>query len=413
MNPKISLKEKDWYLYNSLMNDFLHDHPARSHQHNAELYNLKLSVDLGHFYFVLTGLKKSMYYPLFGLISESYVRLYFEIEESMKKALAGKVKGFDMFHVYENDSKQIALLFSPLNSDAASNMEIAEIIDHVVQAVYEKHIRIQDTPYRHATAITGPHSGFEGMRQGYKQASALTDLSFFRMHAGIFSAEYIERICIPMDFQEIQRKCYEIDCALGSGNTQLVQKLLKHLFITDLKRGFDIAACNDVLSYLKFSIHLRQTIYGLEAPDHLNALCSISKYYTIEECYEALNDTLTHICDRITKTGSYQMPVQLALYYIKTHCCEDISLLDIARYVNVNPNYLSGLFTQEVGHTIRKEITFSRLEMAKKLLCKSELRVYEIAGKVGIRDTKSFTKLFRTAYGCTPQEYRKHFVSEE
>ena len=49
----------------------------------------------------------------------------------------------------------------------------------------------------------------------------------------------------------------------------------------------------------------------------------------------------------------------------------------------------------------------TRMETATRMLEQTNLRVYEIAAKVGYRNTKHFRELFRSFHGCSPAEYRK------
>jgi len=46
------------------------------------------------------------------------------------------------------------------------------------------------------------------------------------------------------------------------------------------------------------------------------------------------------------------------------------------------------------------------MEFAKKLLLHDGLKVYEVADRVGYRDVKYFTELFKERTGMTPGEFR-------
>ena len=66
---------------------------------------------------------------------------------------------------------------------------------------------------------------------------------------------------------------------------------------------------------------------------------------------------LERLCALVREQGPYQELMLRAVYYIKLHYAEDLALPDVARYANVNPNYLSGAFQREMGVSLREYIT--------------------------------------------------------
>lgn len=86
---------------------------------------------------------------------------------------------------------------------------------------------------------------------------------------------------------------------------------------------------------------------------------------------------------------------------------ESISLDIVAKKVNISPNYLSAIFSQEVGQTLIEYITSKRIDKAKNMLRQADKRLGEIAFAVGYKDPHYFSFVFRKVTGCTPSEYRK------
>ena len=107
-------------------------------------------------------------------------------------------------------------------------------------------------------------------------------------------------------------------------------------------------------------------------------------------------------------TGSqYSGQLKQAVRYIDEHYpCEDISLNRVAKEVDLSPNYLSAVFSQEMGTTFVEYLTARRMEKARELLRHSDLRSGEIAAAVGYKDSHYFSFLFKKTQGCTPRDYR-------
>ena len=89
-----------------------------------------------------------------------------------------------------------------------------------------------------------------------------------------------------------------------------------------------------------------------------------------------------------------------------------ISLDKVAKNVNISPNYLSAVFSQEVGQTLTEYITSRRINEAKNMLRNTDMRLSEIAFSVGYKDPHYFSFVFKKVSGCTPSEYRRGTGSE-
>jgi two-component system response regulator YesN len=85
---------------------------------------------------------------------------------------------------------------------------------------------------------------------------------------------------------------------------------------------------------------------------------------------------------------------------------KDISLPDAAKQLYISSNYLSKIFSAEMGKSFSRYLLEYRINMAKKLLRESNDKVYEIAERVGYADVVHFSKIFKQATGHSPNRYR-------
>ncbi len=107
------------------------------------------------------------------------------------------------------------------------------------------------------------------------------------------------------------------------------------------------------------------------------------------------------------EAGGVSSVMQQMKAYIQRHYAEKIGLQDIADAVGISKNYVSVVFKNETGSTALQYIVELRLKKAADLLSQGSLRIYEVAQQVGYDDIDYFAKLFRSAYGMTPAEYKK------
>jgi AraC family transcriptional regulator, transcriptional activator of pobA len=85
---------------------------------------------------------------------------------------------------------------------------------------------------------------------------------------------------------------------------------------------------------------------------------------------------------------------------------------DLAKALNLSPNYLSGLLKVHTGQTAQQHIHNKLIEKAKERLTTTSLSVSEIAYELGFEHSQSFSKLFKSKTGVSALEFRHAFVKE-
>lgn len=104
-------------------------------------------------------------------------------------------------------------------------------------------------------------------------------------------------------------------------------------------------------------------------------------------------------------------PVEQVLHYIRVTPPGDVTLSEAAKYVHMNPSYLSQLFKQEMKINFVDYVTNLRITEAKRLLTGTSLRISEVACRLGYNDIAYFSNMFRKLVGISPSEYRKEHAN--
>ena len=99
--------------------------------------------------------------------------------------------------------------------------------------------------------------------------------------------------------------------------------------------------------------------------------------------------------------------VELAREYVEEHYYKNLMLADVAQKVGISAGYLSTLFQKQLSKGFVDYLNEIRVEHACTYLRQTYLKTYEIAYKVGFRDEKYFSKVFKKIKGRSPSEYRK------
>ena len=98
--------------------------------------------------------------------------------------------------------------------------------------------------------------------------------------------------------------------------------------------------------------------------------------------------------------------ISIVLKYIDDNYGNFISLEKVAEVIGLNPVYLSYLFKKIKKVNFSEYLNKVRLEKAEELLIGSTLKIGEISEKVGYKDARYFSSLFKKRTGMSPNEYR-------
>jgi len=131
--------------------------------------------------------------------------------------------------------------------------------------------------------------------------------------------------------------------------------------------------------------------FKLGAKEHLY------KPFQIEDLLVAMSNVLSSKEWEIS-------PVGKALKYIESHYSQLISAKDVAQNIGFSSSYIGHLFKKDIGQSINTYICSLRIEKAKGLLTNQNMRIKEMAGKVGFRDQYYFSKVFKKTVGDAESE---------
>ncbi len=95
------------------------------------------------------------------------------------------------------------------------------------------------------------------------------------------------------------------------------------------------------------------------------------------------------------------------IHYIEHNYMDNIKLENIAPLFGYNSSYLGKIFNKKVGMGFNMFVDQVRINHSKKLLIETDLKVYEIAEKVGYRNVDYFHTKFKKYVNQSPAEYRK------
>ncbi len=166
-------------------------------------------------------------------------------------------------------------------------------------------------------------------------------------------------------------------------------------------------------SYVRFLWSLINIAKEIGALDYKN----FEQQKIIEMIMNAINhEELRSVCGNVYKSitsrenkecESATLTVKRAESMIREFYNTGITLDEIALKLNITPEYLGSQFRKEIGVNFSAYIKEIRVKKAKELLIGSQMKLYEIAEKVGYADAKYFSRVFKETTGQLPADYRR------
>ena len=255
-------------------------------------------------------------------------------------------------------------------------------------------------------------ANMQDMHKSYASASSLDTLSFFKdYNSVIYFEEVPHKTCATIDsnaYLDFKRN-------LNNEDKQAVLNDINNItseFM--LNCGTDINEIKNV--YNKFLMHIFNFCHSrninlnnsVNENTNFNAILQFNNIFEIKHY---LLEIIKDVFSCLKEKDIYNEPALNIIKYINEHYNSyDLSLEDISKNTFLTPAYICVIFKDFTGKTVNKYITEYRIMQAKELLKDSNIKMNDIALKVGYRDGNYFAKIFKKETGYSPSEYRRKFL---
>lgn len=254
-------------------------------------------------------------------------------------------------------------------------------------------------------AFSGPIANIGSLRVAYNEMESVLENKFFYDKGAVLFAEgawigskasegveekitEIAKDVERKDFTSARIRFEKLYEMLQAG-TQISSIFLKYNCMEILKMTFDYAPKKNTEQFKK-------TLENIYKSNKLSELC-VLMITMLESCESSDGQT----------ADSNRKVIESILRTIHNEYNRGLSVDELAESVYLTPNYLSHLFKKQVGVSIIKYITNTRMKKAKQLLSETNKKVADIGEETGYVNVAYFCSLFKTHYGKTPTQFRE------
>lgn len=189
-------------------------------------------------------------------------------------------------------------------------------------------------------------------------------------------------------------------------------KLLKE----EIFRYFSGLSASEMINYqflhnfwLQFQQVVLNTIWhkGMDGKQIVPLLNQGEKAQSMQEIQEAITAVTGQFESPSEKMRDEKELVQQAEIYVEDHLDQPLSVNDVADALFVSANYLSRLFKNKHGLSLKQYIVNRKMEAAQILLKTTSLPIGTVASKMGYDNFSHFSQVYRKTMGVSPTDERK------
>lgn len=189
-------------------------------------------------------------------------------------------------------------------------------------------------------------------------------------------------------------------------------KIIKEVIKIYEEKGFSIQDVKGIFEEL--IVTLSRVVYE-ETKDskmfldmrhrYKNKISNSTDYNALQEIISEFSKESISILNSMLLNGRYELINKINLY-IKNNFHQHLTLNHLAEIFFISPNYLSTIFNEKNGMSLKDYINKLRIKKAKQYLEETDMKISEISKMVGYSQLSYFGSIFNKLEGCTPNEFR-------
>lgn len=329
-----------------------------------------------------------------------------EVIQSVKDKFINDIKNCfnyeDILYIYDDGLNKLIVF---INESVKSKKNIAKFAEGIKQFAKDKYNVIV------SIYISDKHLGITSVNEAYKQVLETRKFRFYKGKGCVLYSENYKNISLDYNItQSVAIESIIEHIELNNAHSVVVE--INTIFAVFLQRYTAPEVVHAFLSNIYLGVvRLISSMEGnIEEFVQNHKLFDIDINTTTLEC---IRQSIINFCksackylDNIRKKQSANV-INDIITYINKNYHEDLSIKSIAERFYMNPTYLGQLFKKTTGLYFNDYLNVVRIEEAKKLLRRTNLKIYEIAQKVGYTNPDYFMNRFEKLNNISPLKYRK------
>lgn len=248
---------------------------------------------------------------------------------------------------------------------------------------------------------------YKGIATSYREAREALDYAVLKEKDIVFYEDVeVENGVYEFSIQKEMQLANCIKCGDKVHAVQIVDELYEE----------NISERHLPLNMIKYFIYdvystILKIAYDIDIPEACDIFNQYSDFLmlsSIRSSIEKIKALISDICDLVNehKKNNNKLIEDIVKFIDDNYSNKEISLDMVAEKFNISSQYLSRFFKERMGINYIDYLNKKRIEKAKELLINSNIKIKEIACRIGFDNVNTFIKVFRKYEGITPGQFR-------
>jgi two-component system response regulator YesN len=306
-----------------------------------------------------------------------------------------------LLYIYQHNLYQLGLIISDKEKCDAG---IMNLLIKIRKNVLDK------CGFSISMFVSNSAKGIDSLSTLYEQILEIKDYRFFYRVKNIFFYEDIKKTCMSYQFYEgdLENVLKEIE----NNDTEKIKNGITKIFNKFYQNKVATVIIEAYIINLKAEIIKRVYVLNGNVDEFAKWILDY-KIDIIKENFMQMKELVTELClctanyiSDLQKKNSSNLIYELQKY-IDNNYSKPLKLQDLADQFHMNPIYLGQLFKKKTNMYFNEYLHNIRIEKAKKLLQRTDMKISDIAKVVGYKDTEYFTNKFKEVTKILPSVYKK------
>lgn len=335
-------------------------------------------------------------------------RLYL-LNDSIITILDGVVSKYGCGYTINTEPMEFTIIYSlkEIYDEKLVHEHISQLASNIRQSM---NTYLNTTVYIGVSSI---HHGYESIKQAYTQAVKAANKAFSNPDKSAVRFSEVDDLSGEMDFKLLLDELADLESQLNMGDAEKVDQTIQKIKKSIAKSGGlskeYLKRIGSVLFFVVNSYANKHNIhFDCLMKNEENLLTEIDKFNSPGQYIQWLTSIQSDIFEWLKNINDQKTIIVKAQRYILENYQNNISLKDVAEHLSLSSGYLSILYKKETGQNFIDYLIHLRMEKAKELLKTTELKIYEVAKKVGYDNIYYFSRIFSRVVGISPKQYQSN-----
>ena len=263
-----------------------------------------------------------------------------------------------------------------------------------------------------SVGVSAALDGLQGIRAGYRQADSNVRFRLILGKGKIIFPEDVHLYSIH-EAEEISGRYKNFIEILNQSDRDHIigelQKIFRDIRKMGVNRAEDIYVYYidllfKLVTWLETNNENAISVFGSD----VNFYHKIRRFDTVDEIENWILNMMEWIIDYMhnKKEKNVNRDVLRGQEFMRLNYKENLTLKMVSDYAGLSESHFSRLFTKHTGENFTVYLTNLRIQKAKQLINETNMKMYEIAERVGYSNIEHFSRVFKKVTGVAPNQYK-------